>query len=658
MQSRYTRFLLSSALTCLAASTGWAQLPSYSQDFESLDQASPTALGDDGWLVGANVFDQGGNFIYNYFAFPAPNGGAAFSAVTNGWGGANQGAQALVVYNDYNNGDHSWANIEANFFREYITDASDVGRNMVFSFDGKLGDIQPPTTAAAFIKVLDPNNGWSVSEYQSVDTTNLTVNWETFTLSTEIRADQVGHIFQIGFMNTTTNWSPSGVGYDNINLDELVLGPDDCGGATAIAGDGVYPFDATGATTGAEGQNEALCLSYGYTTIENDIWFEWTAGSDGTVNVSTCDDANADTKIAAYAAGGCPTDGSALACNDDGPGCSGYTSSMDFACVAGTSYLIQVGHFPGTGGTTGNVTFTTTAPPTGPNPDNCYEPTLVAGDGVHAFDATSATTGAEGQNEALCTSYGYTAIDNDIWFEWTADTDGTVNVSTCDDANADTKIAAYPGGACPTDGSSLACNDDGPGCTGYTSSMDFACVAGTSYLIQVGHFPGTGGTTGNVTFTQTAAPTGPGTSYCAGDGSGTACPNGNAGGAGEGCANSTGSGAVLSASGSDSASTDDLVLSATNLPDNEPGLYFQGNNSVNGGAGITFGDGLRCAGYEARRLEIQTSAGGASATAGSIVTGGLVNVGDTKYYQLWYRDSSSSNAGFNTSNGLEITWTL
>jgi hypothetical protein len=286
-------------------------------------------------------------------------------------------------------------------------------------------------------------------------------------------------------------------------------------------------------------------------------------------------------------------------------------------------------------------------------PDDCSGATAIAGDGVFAFDATTATTGAEGQNEYNCYSFGSSTVDNDIWFEWTADTDGTVNVSTCNDASADTKIAAYPGNSCPADGSSLACNDDADGCAGFTSAMDFACTSGSVYMIQVGHFPGTPGGIGNATITQTAAPTGPGTAYCFGDGSGTACP-GTPGGAGEGCANSTGSGAVLAASGSDSASADDLVLSASNLPDNEPGLYFQGNNSVNGGNGITFGDGLRCAGFEARRLEVQTSAGGASATAGSIATGGLVNAGDTKYYQLWYRDGS----GFNTTNGLEINWTL
>ena len=77
---------------------------------------------------------------------------------------------------------------------------------------------------------------------------------------------------------------------------------------------------------------------------------------------------------------------------------------------------------------------------------------------------------------------------------------------------------------------------------------------------------------------------GPGISFCSGDGSGTACPCGNAGGAGEGCANDTGSGARLSGSGSSSVGTDDMVLSATNLT-NGPGLFFQGDNAVNSGNG-------------------------------------------------------------------------
>ena len=88
----------------------------------------------------------------------------------------------------------------------------------------------------------------------------------------------------------------------------------------------------------------------------------------------------------------------------------------------------------------------------------------------------------------------------------------------------------------------------------------------------------------------------PGSTFCSGDGSSTACPCGNTGGAGEGCANGTGSGARLSASGTASVSAADLVLSAENLIPSQPGLYFQGNNAVNSGNGNPFGDGLRCAG--------------------------------------------------------------
>ena len=662
MQFRINKLFLSSALACLAASTGWAQVGTYSQDFEGLDITNPAALGDDGWLVGANVFDPNGNYLYNYFAFPAPNGGPAFSAIVPDGQGAGQGAQSIVVYNDYNNGDHNFGNlIEANFFRETTVDASDVGKTMVFSFDGAYRDLVSPTTAAAFIKVIDTNT-WGLSEYQAIDTTNLPAAWDTYTISTEIRPDQVGHLFQIGFMNTTSFYTGAGVLYDNISLSEAVAGPDECSGATAISGDGVYAFDATSATTGAEGQNEALCYNFGSSAIENDVWFEWTCAADGTVTVSTCDDASADTRLAAYDGAGCPSDGSAIACNDDASGCSGFTSVISFAGTSGSVYMIQVGHFPGTAGGTGNITVTTTAPPTGPNPDNCDEATAIAGDGVYAFDATSATTGAEGQNEALCYSFGSSAVVNDVWFEWTSDTDGTVNVSTCGDASADTRIAAYAGAGCPSAGSAIACNDDAPGCAGFTSAMDFACTSGSVYMIQVGHFPGTAGGTGNITVTQTAAPTGPGTAYCFGDGSATACPCGNAGSSDSGCANSTGSGGSLAASGDASLSADTVVLEASGLVPNLPCLFFSGKNQVAGGNGIVFGDGLRCAGFEAVRLEVTVSdASGAVSSSVGLSGAGATSIadGETVNYQGWYRDDVSSSPcgnSFNTTNAYSIVW--
>jgi len=152
----------------------------------------------------------------------------------------------------------------------------------------------------------------------------------------------------------------------------------------------------------------------------------------------------------------------------------------------------------------------------------------------------------------------------------------------------------------------------------------------------------------------------PGSAYCFGDGSGTACPCGNAGGAGEGCANDTGNGALLSASGSASVASDDLVLRATNLTPG-PGLFFQGDNAVNSGNGNPFGDGLRCAGGNVVRLEVQFANSNNSFTTEStisVATKGGVSAGDTKRYQFWYRDSGSSpcNSLFNLTNGYELSW--
>jgi len=149
----------------------------------------------------------------------------------------------------------------------------------------------------------------------------------------------------------------------------------------------------------------------------------------------------------------------------------------------------------------------------------------------------------------------------------------------------------------------------------------------------------------------------PGTPYCFGDGTGTACPCGNTGGPGEGCANSTGVGAVLSAVSTSSVTDGEFALWTYGLPAG-PGLYFQGDNMTNSGNGVPFGDGLRCAGGNVIRIEIRLSTSGLSRTTVPIAITGEVSAGDTKHYQLWYRDpvGSPCGTGFNLSNGYKVLW--
>jgi hypothetical protein len=152
------------------------------------------------------------------------------------------------------------------------------------------------------------------------------------------------------------------------------------------------------------------------------------------------------------------------------------------------------------------------------------------------------------------------------------------------------------------------------------------------------------------------------TTFCFGDGTSTACPCGNAGTAGNGCASSVNpAGGHITASGFGSIANDTLVLTGTGVP-NGPGLYFQGTVQVNGGAGVVFGDGLRCAGGTVVRLGNETATSGTSSYPGPgdphVSVKGMVMSPGSRTYQLWYRNAGAfcTPSTFNLTNGIVITW--
>jgi len=218
MNTRMHAVLAVAALITLAPAAALALTP-YSQDFESLDKNDTTALELDGWLVYGNVSTPTGTYLYGYGPFVAPNDGFAFCQVDSGQGGVDQGEQQLVVFSDYNNaGAHDVGNlVESNVFQEQTVAAEDVGEIWVFTFDAKLGNIEGASTAAAFIKTLDPANGWALTNYISEDMTATPVEWQGYRLAITIDEGLVGQILQIGFVNVATDYEGAGIFYDNLN---------------------------------------------------------------------------------------------------------------------------------------------------------------------------------------------------------------------------------------------------------------------------------------------------------------------------------------------------------------------------------------------------------------------------------------------------------
>ena len=126
--------------------------------------------------------------------------------------------------------------------------------------------------------------------------------------------------------------------------------------------------------------------------------------------------------------------------------------------------------------------------------------------------------------------------------------------------------------------------------------------------------------------------------------------------------NSVGSGAVMSWSGSTGLAANDLTLLSLNCPPGEFGIFFYGPDQAN----VPLGDGTLCVGPGGLGLfrlpVVKSSIFGITSytldyTQSPLNSGnGQVMVGTVMNFQHWYRDGGSTGAGYNLSDGLQVTF--
>jgi hypothetical protein len=188
----------------------------FTDDFESYDlYVGPGSQGDigGGWTIFANVFSDYTactSYLYGYGPFPAPNKDGGFSNISEGSTG-----QALNVFSDYENGDHGNGNcLETSVFQEVVFSAADAD-SYTFSFDAEApGALGVGVDTFGFIKLLDPNNGFSLDLLSTVST--VTAGNKSITVDLDATAD--GKILQWGFSTIASNYEPSGRLYDNVSF--------------------------------------------------------------------------------------------------------------------------------------------------------------------------------------------------------------------------------------------------------------------------------------------------------------------------------------------------------------------------------------------------------------------------------------------------------
>jgi len=115
---------------------------------------------------------------------------------------------------------------------------------------------------------------------------------------------------------------------------------------------------------------------------------------------------------------------------------------------------------------------------------------VTANVGGNAFSTAAATTSPEAVDATQCpgTYLDWGTANKDVWFTWTAPSDGLLTIDTCFAGSFDTSMVLYSGSCGAL--TQVACNGDGAGLTGcqgfYSRIADFSVVSGTQYYIRLG----------------------------------------------------------------------------------------------------------------------------------------------------------------------------
>jgi len=253
-----------------------------------------------------------------------------------------------------------------------------------------------------------------------------------------------------------------------------------CDNPTVLTlGDNAFTTTATATIVDLTG----FCTMQFTQQIYNTNYFSFTPAESGSYRLSTCNAASFDTKIAVMNT--CDPAGGVVACNDDGAGCTGFTSLIANATLtAGQTYIVALG---GYGATTPTGTGTLTVSLNGGGGSGC-KTAAAAVEGLNSFDTTGLTEVLDLAGFCDPGAFGDDALYNVAYFTFTPSVTAAYTVSTCNIAPFDTRLAVMP--TCSVLDGVLACNDDGPDtCANFSSRIDAVELeAGVQYYIVVGGY--------------------------------------------------------------------------------------------------------------------------------------------------------------------------
>ena len=95
--------------------------------------------------------------------------------------------------------------------------AQSFGQDALVNIASNDGGISEPTTAFAYIQVVNPDDNFSTTSEVQLDMTNVSGTWTRYSFELSVDASvPTDQLLQFGFANTTTGYASSGILYDNI----------------------------------------------------------------------------------------------------------------------------------------------------------------------------------------------------------------------------------------------------------------------------------------------------------------------------------------------------------------------------------------------------------------------------------------------------------
>ncbi len=253
------------------------------------------------------------------------------------------------------------------------------------------------------------------------------------------------------------------------------IAPNDACAAALPIGDGVTLLNTRNTTTDGPPHPGSACDVGGSNTIDNDVWFDYTATCSGVLAASTCGTADFDTRVAVYDGCACPvSDANLLTCSDDALGCGNTSEAVVNGVFQGACYKIRVG---GTNGASGTGSLLVTCI----GNDQCGNADPIAPGG-----SVQGSTRNTSVNDTAVPACGAPVDSPGVWYAVTGT--GDLLTASVSSSSFDTRLTVFEGSC-----AALSCVADADNPGGSQETISWCSTPGVTYFILV---HGSGGTSG------------------------------------------------------------------------------------------------------------------------------------------------------------------